>query len=46
MKAGVHALRFTGSEIYKDPLKCSQEVEDHLSDLADDLLRRARTMPT
>jgi very-short-patch-repair endonuclease len=32
--AGYRVLRFTGSEIYADPIKCAQEVEDALFSLA------------
>jgi very-short-patch-repair endonuclease len=32
--AGLHVLRFTGSEIWKDPLKCATEAADFLAEKA------------
>ena len=32
--AGLHVLRFTGSEIWKDPLKCATEAGDFLAEKA------------
>jgi very-short-patch-repair endonuclease len=31
--AGHHVLRFTGSEIYRDPMKCAEEVLDRANEI-------------
>ena len=37
-EAGVPVIRFTGSEIYRDPQRCANEVTNHLAALNRDLL--------
>lgn len=34
-------LRFTGSEIYRDPVKCVEEIERHLTNLLEDAMADA-----
>lgn len=38
VKEGYKILRFTGSEIYKDPKKCAEEVEAVLVDMKEEIL--------
>jgi very-short-patch-repair endonuclease len=41
VKDGATVLRYTGSELYRDPVKCIEEIEVILSDLMDDALAAA-----
>jgi len=38
LEAGLPVVRFTGSEIYRNPQRCADEVTDHLARLNQDLL--------
>lgn len=37
-RRGIHVIRFTGSEVYKNPAQCAEEVQDYLARLVQELL--------
>lgn len=44
VRKGIAVLRFTGSEIFRDPEKCREEIESVLCDLAESVAAKAGHM--